>query len=201
MSASLDTSKAKSRLPALALPRPRLTVVPRPARTAPRLPFVALVVGLLAGGLIGLLLLNTGMERGAYKVTALRAQVAALDIRQQALQLEVTALQDPQAVAERAQRLGMVPNESPAFLDLRTGKVIGTSVPAASGSRWDIGSTVGPTVGRLEKIPPLVAGAATSAGAVVVVPRVARPSKGSHHGGAGQTNSGDTGPTSPGGGH
>ena len=35
VSASLNTGKAKSRLPALELPRPRLTVVPRPARTAP----------------------------------------------------------------------------------------------------------------------------------------------------------------------
>lgn len=196
MSASIDTSRAKSRLPALTLPQPRLTVVPRPARAAARLPFVALVVGLLGAGLIGLLLLNTGMERGAFKVTALRAQVAALDIRQQALQLQVAALQDPQAVAERAQRLGMVPNVSPAFLDLRTGKVLGTSVPATSGSRWDIGSTVGPTVGRLAKIPPLVAGAATSAGAVVVVPR-ADPPKGARQHGAGQTNSGDTAQTSP----
>lgn len=186
MSASLNTSRAKSRLPAVTLPRPRLTVVPRPDRTAPRLPFVALVVALLMAGLVGLLLLNTGMERGAYKVTALRAQVAALDIKQQSLQQQVAALQEPQALAERALHLGMVTNSSPAFLDLRTGKVLGLSVPGSSSNRFDIGSAIGPTVGRLAKIPPLVAGTDASVGTVVTVPRVVKR----------HTKSGDTAPTS-----
>lgn len=187
MSVSLNGSKAASRLPAPSLPRPRLTVVPRPARAASRLPFAALVVAVLCLGLVGLLLVNTGMERGAYQVTALRTKVAALEIQHQALQLEVAALQDPQQVAARALRLGMVPNTSPAFISLATGKVLGVSVPGATAQRFDIGGSVGPTVGRLPKVAPVVAGADNSAGVTIVVPRAAKKS----------ATGGDTSPTSP----
>ena len=46
------------------LPRPRLTIVPKVASRAPRVPFVILVVLVLGGGLIGLLLgLATGLSR------------------------------------------------------------------------------------------------------------------------------------------
>ncbi|MGI8700961.1 MAG: hypothetical protein ACR2JU_07105 [Nocardioidaceae bacterium] len=187
MSASLNGSRAASRLPALSLPKPQLTVVPRPGRRASRLPFAALVVAVLGLGLVGLLLLNTGMERGAYQVTALRTKVAALQMQHQALQLKVAELQDPQQVAERALRLGMVANSSPAFISLATGKVMGVSVPGVAGHRVDIGGRVGPTVGRLPKDLPAVAGAAASAGLTVRVPSaVQKPAKG-----------GDTSPTSP----
>lgn len=187
MSASLNGSRAASRLPALSLPKPQLTVVPRPGRRASRLPFAALVVAVLGLGLVGLLLLNTGMERGVYQVTALRTKVAALQIQHQALQLKVAELQDPQQVAERALRLGMVANSSPAFISLATGKVMGVSVPGVADHRVDIGGRVGPTVGRLPKDLPAVAGAGASAGLTVRVPSVVqKPAKG-----------GDTSPTSP----
>ena len=177
MSASLYTGKARSPLPPPAVPRPRLTVVPRAAGRAARLPFVTVVVVLLVTGLVGLLLLNTGMERGAYTVTALRKQAAALDIRKQALQVEVLELQNSQSVATRALRLGMVANSSPAFLDLRTGKVLGVSVPGSTANRFDIGGAVPSQVGRLAKVPPVAAGAGTSVGVVVVVPVVRTPTK------------------------
>jgi len=187
VSASLNGSKARGVLPALSLPQPRLTVVPRPVRQAPRLPFVALVVAVLTAGLVGLLLLNTGMERGTYTVTALRSQVAALGMKHQALQLQVAALQDPQQVAEKALRLGMVPNGSPAFISLGTGKVTGISVPGWAGNRVDIGSFVGPRVERLAKTRPIVGGEANSAGVTAVRPSHAEK----------KTKGTDTAPTSP----
>ncbi len=188
MSASFNGSRARGLAPARSVPRPRLTVVSRPDRNAPRLPFVALVVAVLTAGLVGLLLLNTGMERGAYQVTTLRAQAAELDIEQQALQLRVAALQDPQEVAARALRLGMVQNTSPAFISLATGKVLGVSVPGSAGNGFDIGSSLAPSITRLAKRAPIVAGEANSAGVTVALP-------GS---GAGQkTKGGDTARTSP----
>lgn len=187
MSASLSGSKARGLSPLLPLPAPRLTVVPRPVRHAPRLPFVALVVAVLTAGLVGLLLLNTGMERGTYTVTALRSRVAALEMDHQALQLQVAALQDPQQAAEKALRLGMVPNGSPAFISLATGKVTGVSVPGLAGNRVDLGSFVGPRVERLAKTMPIVGGEANSASVTVV-----RPPRGKN-----TTKGPDTAPTSP----
>jgi len=157
---------------------------------APRLPFLVLVVAVLAAGLVGLLLLNTSMERGAYEVTALRQQSAQLSIEQQALQLKVAAMQDPQTVAQKALQLGMVQNISPAFLSLATGKVIGHSWAGAAGNQPDIGAKVGPRVDRLAKIAPVVAGEGNNAGTTVVQ---RAPKRG--------TKAGDTGARSPGSSH
>jgi threonine dehydrogenase-like Zn-dependent dehydrogenase len=168
VSTSVNPSRPWRGLAGRTLPRPRLTVVPRVVSRAPRLPFLALVVVVLGTGLVGLLLLNTTLERGTYQVTALRTQTAQLTLQQQALQLKVAAMQDPQRVAQQAQALGMVQNLSPAFLSLATGQVLGHAQPGAAGNRADIGAAVGPSVDRLSKIAPIVAGAANGAGVTVV---------------------------------
>jgi hypothetical protein len=160
--------------------------VPRVVSRAPRLPFLLLVVVVLATGLVGLLLLNTSMERGAYQVTALRQQTAALGIEKQALQLKVAALQDPQEVAQKALALGMVQNVSPAFLKLGSGEVIGHSWAAKAGNQPDIGAKVGPSVDRLAKISPVIAGEDNNAGTTGVI-------KGTPQ----QTKAGDTAARSP----
>jgi hypothetical protein len=132
--------------------------------SARRLPFVVLVIAVLSAGLVGLLLLNTSMERGAYRVSALRAESATLSAHQQELQLQVAALGDPQEVAQQALRLGMVQNPSPAFISLATGAVIGRSVPGSAVDRFDIGTKVGPSVDRMGKIAPSVGGEGNGAG-------------------------------------
>ena len=132
------------------------------------MPFVVLVIALLAAGLVGLLLLNTNMERGAYQVTSLRTESAALAAQQQTLQLQVAALQDPQRVAEKAQRLGLVQNPSPAFISLATGKILGDSIAGHHSGLVNIGAKIGPSVDRLGKISPIVGGEANNAAGGVV---------------------------------
>lgn len=191
MSTSVNQSRTGGAPNGVAASRPRLTVVPRAASTSPRMPFLLLVVAVLAAGLVGLLLLNTSMERGAYEVTALRKDSATLAIEQQSLQLQVATLKDPQKVAEKALRLGMVSNPSPAFLSLATGEVVGRSAPGAAGSRPDIGTSIGPGGDRLGKVPPVVGGLA-NAGTDPVTHRAPRPRTGR------QTLRGDTAPKSTG---
>ncbi len=87
----------------------------------------------LAGGLIGLLLLNTAMQRGAFQLTALQAQADALHTEQQQLSMKVDNLASPERLASDAVGLGMVPNANPVFLMLRTGRVIGAPTPAGAG--------------------------------------------------------------------
>jgi hypothetical protein len=149
---STSVSRARASFGSISLPRPRLTVVPRLVEQPRRLPFVLLVVALLGAGLVGLLLLNTSMERGAFRVTALRSESAALSARQQQLELQVAAEGDPQEVASKALALGMVQNPSPAFLSLRTGRVVGRSVAGTASDRFDIGTKIGPSVDRLGKV-------------------------------------------------
>ncbi|NUS52873.1 MAG: septum formation initiator family protein [Nocardioidaceae bacterium] len=130
-------NEARTRVPRIAeaaVERARLTVVPRvPRSRAARMPFVVLVSLLLVGGVAGLLCFNTSMQQSSFQVTALEDEATALDAQEQSLTLELGALRDPQRVAQRAKRLGMVPPASPAFLRLSDGKVLGDATPAAPG--------------------------------------------------------------------
>ncbi len=129
-------SQARHRVPRIAeaaAERARLTVVPRTtARRAARVPFVALVSLLLVGGVAGLLFFNTSMQQVSFTATAMEQRAQALAAKQQGLQMDLDALRDPQRVAQQAQRMGMVPQTSPAFIRLSDGKVLGKPVPATS---------------------------------------------------------------------
>ncbi|WP_344334850.1 hypothetical protein, partial [Streptomyces globosus] len=100
-----------------------------PAGQAARTPFVLLVVALLAGGLISLLLLNSALNEGSFRLAKLKKETTALTDEEQALQRDVDAYSAPDALQRRAVELGMVPGGSPAFID-GNGKVSGTA-PAA----------------------------------------------------------------------
>ena len=119
------------RLAEAALERARLTVVPkrRRRRTSP-VPFLLVTSMLAVGGIVGLLLFNTSMQQASFAATDLQNQADALQAEQQSLQMELDRLRDPQTIALKAQRMGMVLPTSPAVLDLRTGKVLGSPAPA-----------------------------------------------------------------------
>ena len=113
-----------------AVSRARFSVVPRQAPRAPRTPFVVLVATVLLAGVVGLLLFNTHMQQGSFRASALELQATRLHATQQALEMELDRLRDPQQVAARAQRLGMVPLANPAFLSLEDGRTLGEARPA-----------------------------------------------------------------------
>lgn len=123
---------ARTRLSPLstALERARLTVVPRGRTRARRLPFVALVSLILLGGVVGLLMFNTSMQQAAFAEAKLDDQATSLDAREQALQLQLNRMNDPQHIAARAQAQGMVIPGAPALLHVPSGKVSGTPAPA-----------------------------------------------------------------------
>jgi len=126
------------------------------------MPFAVLVISVLAGGLVGLLLLNTALQRGAYTVTSLQDTSNALALRQQNLEAEVSALQAPQRISERALRLGMVANDSPAFLSLATGKVIGVAMVGTRSHRPIIGEVPTTSARQGTKVPSVFAGEGVS---------------------------------------
>jgi hypothetical protein len=119
------------RLAEAALERARLTVVPKRARrrTNP-VPFLVLVSMIAVGGIVGLLLFNTSMQQAAFATTQLQNQADVLEAQQQSLQMQLAHLRDPQTIALKAQRMGMVLPTNPAVLDLRSGKVLGDPAPA-----------------------------------------------------------------------
>ncbi|MEV8037621.1 septum formation initiator family protein [Streptomyces sp. NPDC002742] len=107
-------------------------LLPAGAGQAARTPFVLLVVLLLGGGLIGLLVLNSALSEGAFRLDDLQKQTKSLTDEEQALQRDVDAYSAPDALQRRARELGMVPGGDPAFLD-PDGTVKG--VPGAAGSQ------------------------------------------------------------------
>ncbi|MGR8011080.1 FtsB family cell division protein [Streptomyces hypolithicus] len=84
---------------------------------AARAPFVLLVVLLLGGGLITLLMLNSSLNEGSFKLSELKKRTTELTDEEQALQQDVDDRSAPGALERRARELGMVPGGSPAFLE------------------------------------------------------------------------------------
>ncbi|KUL39254.1 hypothetical protein [Streptomyces regalis] len=96
---------------------------------AARAPFVLLVVVLLGGGLIGLLVLNSALSEGAFKLDDLKRDTKSLTDEEQSLQRDIDAYSAPDALQRRARELGMVPGGDPAFLG-PDGTVKGVPSPA-----------------------------------------------------------------------
>jgi hypothetical protein len=130
MSSFLAPARARARITGAAQQRARLFLVRGGRTTAPRVPFAALVLTVLGLGLVGLLVLNTSLQQGAFHARDLEARAERLTEKREALQLQVARLREPQRVAARAADLGMVANPSPAFLRLADGEVLGKPTPA-----------------------------------------------------------------------
>ncbi|MER5751123.1 septum formation initiator family protein [Streptomyces sp. NPDC002088] len=110
---------------------------PAGPRRAARTPFVLLVVLLLGGGLIGLLVLNSALSEGSFKLDDLQTDTKKLTDEEQALQRDVDSYSAPEALQRRARELGMVPGSDPAFLN-PDGTVKGVPSAAAQQSSVQI---------------------------------------------------------------
>jgi hypothetical protein len=116
-----------------AVPRPQPTtsrptlrlVATRPLR-AGRLPFALLVGGILAVGLVSLLMLHTLAAQDAFRLHDLQGRQTELRDAEQQLALDVQRQEAPHVLADRARALGMLPTGSIAFVEVRRhGKVVG----------------------------------------------------------------------------
>ena len=126
--------------------RKPLRLVPPLRNGAPRAPFVVLLGTLLTGGLAGLLFLHTALAEDSFRLHDLKVRSAVLTDREQALEQEVAQEASPRRLAAKAEALGMVRSENPAFIRLSDGKVLGkpkagvapppppAPAPSASGS-------------------------------------------------------------------
>jgi hypothetical protein len=134
MSTVFSPSKARVTPAPAKRPEPKLRVVYGAPFRPPRMPFVIFVVSLLAAGLVGLLLLNTELQSGTFQVTELNKQAGQLRDQQEQLEKQVRTLESPQNVADRALRMGMVPNPNPVFLRLSDGQVLGVPKEGKAGT-------------------------------------------------------------------
>lgn len=119
--------------------RPAVASSPLPA---PRVLAAATLVTGVVVVVTAQLLLSVGTAQGAYRLSELQHRSEVLAHRQQAGAEELAALAAPQHLAAQAARLGMVPDDSPAYLDARTGRAWG-SRSAATGTARTPGDLTG----------------------------------------------------------
>ena len=132
---------------------PRLRVAPPAPISAPRAPFIAVVIAIVVAGVIGILLINTKTNENAFKISKLQDQKAALDNQQQKLENQIAGYESTGNLDVAARRLGLVKADSPAYIRLPDGRVIGVPKPGTgpaavtaqspSGSNTAGGNTAG----------------------------------------------------------
>ena len=88
------------------------------------------LAGVLALGLVGVLFINTSLASGAYTLNELQRQHATLAEQEQSLAEQVALVSAPSALEKKARELGMVPSETPVFLSLKDGSVLGKAKAA-----------------------------------------------------------------------
>jgi hypothetical protein len=115
--------------------RPQLRIVsPLRQERASRGVFALVVVGLLIAGMIVILVINTALAQGAFTVSELQNQQASLAQEEQLLSQAVAAAAAPDALEKSARAMGMVPSQTPVFLKVPSGKVLGKATAAPGGT-------------------------------------------------------------------
>ena len=110
---------------------PRLRVAPPAVVSGPRAPFVALVLAVVVAGVLGILVLNTKINENAFRLDSLQNQQSSLDLQEQQLNQNLAQLEAPGNLRAAANRLGLVPAGTPAFINLPDGRVVGVPQPAS----------------------------------------------------------------------
>ncbi len=140
----MSQSTAHARLaprPATRRPLTPLRVVPTAIQHSGNGVFAGICMGLLGIGLVVLLMLNTALAQGSFRLKDLRAQSGQLTDTQEQLTQAIDDLRSPRTLAARAQEMGMVPAKSMAFVRLSDGAVIGVAQPAKAEQRLNVVTT------------------------------------------------------------
>jgi hypothetical protein len=114
----------------VAPPRQRLRVAPPVPVSAPRAPFVALVLFVVVTGVLGILVLNAKITENAFRLAHLQHQQDGLDEREQQLDQQLADDKSPTNVAAKGRAQGLVSVGQPAFMTLPNGVVFGVPQPA-----------------------------------------------------------------------
>jgi hypothetical protein len=124
---------------------PRRGPAPTPLRVIPARitrtgngAFVAICIGLLTGGLISLLLLNTALAQGSLALGDLNRESARLGDTAGNLQEEIDRASATGALARSAAEIGMVRMNTRGYVDLSKGTVTGDAEPATTNNAFPI---------------------------------------------------------------
>ncbi len=108
--------------------RSRLRLVAPSAVLAGRVPFAAVCAGIIVVTLVGVLLINIALSRGAYSAADLRRESLLLAEQEQELRERLAAAEAPGQVQARASALGMV-SARPLPISLGDAAVVAVPTP------------------------------------------------------------------------
>ena len=136
---------------------PRLRVAPPAPISAPRAPFVAVMIALVIAGVLGILLVNTKTNENSFQISKLQDEQDTLDNQQQQLENQLAHFESVGNLNALAKAQGLV-RGTPAWIRLPDGKVIGVPKPAtgepavtaqdAVQAQQDAAGPAGPDAGR-----------------------------------------------------
>jgi hypothetical protein len=109
---------------------PRLRVAPPAPISAPRAPFIAVMIALVIAGVLGVLLVNTKTIENSFEITKLQDEQATLNNQQQQLENQLANYESVGNLDALAKAQGLV-RGTPAWIRLPDGKIIGVPKPAA----------------------------------------------------------------------
>ncbi|MCX6502272.1 MAG: hypothetical protein NT132_07700 [Microbacterium sp.] len=120
------------------IPRRILAPLDRPARRRrPRLAYGIVAVAGAVAIAAAQMLLSILSTQSSFEISSLTQHQKELTWQQQILYDEVAGLSSPQYLAANAAALGMVINESPSYLRLSDGAVLGSQLPSVASSSVD----------------------------------------------------------------
>ncbi|RZU52950.1 hypothetical protein EV385_4834 [Krasilnikovia cinnamomea] len=108
---------------------PRLRVAPPAPIRAPRAPFAVVVVALVVAGVLGILVINTKTNENTFRISRLQDEKARMDAHQQQLENQIAGYESTGNLDAAARRLGLVKADTPAYIRLPDGKIIGVPKP------------------------------------------------------------------------
>jgi hypothetical protein len=120
------------------IPRRVLAPLDRPVRRRrPRLAYGIVAVAGAVAIAAAQMLLSILSTQSSFEISSLTQEQKELTWQKQILYDEVAGLSSPQYLAANAAALGMVINESPSYLRLSDGAVLGSQLPSVEGSSVD----------------------------------------------------------------
>jgi hypothetical protein len=125
----IDVSAAPGGAPRARKVVPWLRVAPPLPVAVPRAPFIALILVVVVGGVLGILVVNTKINENAFRLSELREQQAALDVQEQQLKQEIARAEAPGNLTAAASKLGLVKG-TPVQIRLPDGRLTGMMTPA-----------------------------------------------------------------------
>jgi hypothetical protein len=90
--------------------------------------FGLIISGIILLGMLGGLIVNTLLSQGQFEIQDLQNRSIALAGEHEILAQNVSRLESPEILKNRALEIGMIPSPGSAFIDLRDGRLLGAGV-------------------------------------------------------------------------